>query len=194
MSKLPSMPFFVDAYLADTTHLTLEEHGAYLLLLMAMWRRAGAIAEADAARVLGLHARAWLRLKPRLMPMLISYQSEGVEMLSQKKLQIEWNYSVENRRRQSEKGRAGFEARKRNQIERNQILGSSPGLSPSRSRGSTEIDASISNKKEKRKETVSTGLDTAEDAPAQNGADPHANRRADLTSLLKTPLMQRSGR
>jgi uncharacterized protein YdaU (DUF1376 family) len=92
--------------MADTTHLTLEEHGAYLLLLMAMWRRAGAIAEADAARVLGLHARAWLRLKPRLMPMLISYQSEGVEMLSQKKLQIEWNYSVENRRRQSEKGRA----------------------------------------------------------------------------------------
>ena len=39
MSKLTSMPFLVDAYIADTTHLSLEEHGAYLLLLFAMWRR-----------------------------------------------------------------------------------------------------------------------------------------------------------
>ena len=38
MSKFPSLPLFVDAYLADTGHLTDAEHGRYLMLLMTMWR------------------------------------------------------------------------------------------------------------------------------------------------------------
>lgn len=68
MSQAPSMPMYWDAYLADTTHLSTEEHGAYLLLLAAMWRRNGYVQDDDAdnARILGLTKAKWLKTKARL--------------------------------------------------------------------------------------------------------------------------------
>lgn len=44
------LPLFVGDYLADTTELIAEEHGAYLLLLMSLWRREGRL-PTDPARL-----------------------------------------------------------------------------------------------------------------------------------------------
>ena len=38
MARFPHLPLFTDAYMADTLHLTHEEHGLYLMLLMTIWR------------------------------------------------------------------------------------------------------------------------------------------------------------
>lgn len=38
MAEFPALPLWTDAYLADTGHLTFEEHGLYLNLLILMWR------------------------------------------------------------------------------------------------------------------------------------------------------------
>jgi uncharacterized protein YdaU (DUF1376 family) len=67
------MPMYWDAYLADTTHLTTEEHGAYLLLLAAMWRRDGHVPDndRDLARIVGLTPAKWAKVKARILPFLI---------------------------------------------------------------------------------------------------------------------------
>jgi uncharacterized protein YdaU (DUF1376 family) len=39
MAALPYMQFHIAEYLADTSHLTTEEHGAYLLLIFNYWQR-----------------------------------------------------------------------------------------------------------------------------------------------------------
>ena len=70
MSAPPYMPFYVGDYLADTRQLTTIEHGAYVLLLLCMWRAGGALPNDDAklARFTGLTPRQWDRMKPHIMP------------------------------------------------------------------------------------------------------------------------------
>ncbi|NVJ97093.1 MAG: DUF1376 domain-containing protein [Alphaproteobacteria bacterium] len=69
MAEFPALPVFTDAYLADTRHLTTEEHGAYLLLLMCAWRTRGcALRDEDRflARTAGVSAYKWRKLRPVL--------------------------------------------------------------------------------------------------------------------------------
>jgi uncharacterized protein YdaU (DUF1376 family) len=69
MSSRPWMPLYVADYLADTDHLTLAQHGAYLLLIMHYWRH-GCLPENDEiiAKILRISRKQlpsiWLALAP----------------------------------------------------------------------------------------------------------------------------------
>lgn len=70
MSAPASIPFFGDAYLADTQHLNLEEHGAYFKLLLCAWRTASCELPADDKRIatmLGITAGRWSKLRPAVL-------------------------------------------------------------------------------------------------------------------------------
>lgn len=60
MKKRPWMPLYVNDYHADTAHLSVEEHGAYLLLIMNYWHH-GQLPndEAKLRRIAKMSARQW---------------------------------------------------------------------------------------------------------------------------------------
>lgn len=62
------MPLYIGDYLADTTRLTTEQHGAYLLLIMDYWRN-GAPPDDDAilANITRSTIQAWKRIRPSVI-------------------------------------------------------------------------------------------------------------------------------
>jgi uncharacterized protein YdaU (DUF1376 family) len=92
MSKAPSMPLFCGDYLSDTKHLTLEQHGAYLVLLMVTWRNNGQAIKDDPdliARYLGCTRDRWLKkIRPTLEPMFDLGQGTWRSL----KLEDQWAY------------------------------------------------------------------------------------------------------
>jgi len=70
MADYAGLTIWTDAYIGDTTHLTLQEHGAYFKLLLIAWRSPGCCLPDDDKRLsimLGVTLKVWLRLKPVIM-------------------------------------------------------------------------------------------------------------------------------
>ena len=53
------MPLYVGDYLSDTMHLTTEQHGAYLLLIMAYWKNRGPLQEDRLKNIVNIDDYSW---------------------------------------------------------------------------------------------------------------------------------------
>lgn len=75
------MPLYIGDYLADTMSFTTEEHGAYVLLLMACWREQGkplSGRDKDLATITGLSLPRWRACKEKLLAKFQMLDDGGV--------------------------------------------------------------------------------------------------------------------
>lgn len=100
------MPLFIGDFLADTSHLTTEQIGAYALLLMAMWRNGATLdpSEEELAAIARLPVERWQAHAPKLMRFLTP-TAEG--LLTQKRLAEEYAHAWDVYTKRVEAGQQG---------------------------------------------------------------------------------------
>lgn len=111
MSQAPSMPLFCGDYMSDTYHFTLEQHGAYLMLLMVTWRNNGQPLPDDddlICKYLHVGKDRWVK---KIRPILEPKFDLSAGTWRSVRLEKEWKYVAESRARQSEKGKKSAQAR-----------------------------------------------------------------------------------
>ncbi len=110
------MPLYIGDYRGDTAHLTLPQHGAYLLLLMHQWRVGFVPNDARAISVIiGVSQGAWLRsIAPAVLPFFDTVSGN----LVQKRLHRERENALKLRSKRSEAAAARWhkEANKNNNM------------------------------------------------------------------------------
>lgn len=109
MSKKPAaIPLFADAYLADTMHLTTEEHGAYMLLLMAAWRQDDCSLPNDdkkLSRIVGMTPRRWKAIRATMM----EFWTVENDRIYQQRLRKERGYVRQKSQQNSEAAKKRWE-------------------------------------------------------------------------------------
>lgn len=131
-SKIPYMPFYPSDYLSDrlVRSFTLEQHGAYMLLLMEMWNAGGWLPDEDRLLMmtLGITTRKWKTLRSILIceeimefdgenivepdlqfqPIIrVKDPTSGVVMITQKRLLTEYQKTASLLEKKREGGRKG---------------------------------------------------------------------------------------
>lgn len=109
MSSADGMMLWTNDYLADTSHLTTVQHGAYLLLLICMWRAGGSLPNDDKllARYVGMTPDKWRKISPQVRE-LLTVQGDRI---TQKRLEQEFKKTLGLVEKRKLSGRAGGEAK-----------------------------------------------------------------------------------
>jgi uncharacterized protein YdaU (DUF1376 family) len=102
------MPIYIGDYLADTADLTTEEHGAYLLILMAMWRSREALPLHRLRPIAKVAATRWADIWGVISRF---FDVDGDGLVTQRRLQRELELALEKKRRASDRGQKGGLAR-----------------------------------------------------------------------------------
>ena len=109
MAALPYIQLYVADYLADTMHLTTEEHGAYLLLIFNYWQTGKPIPKSRLSRIARLSNDRWESVEISLSEF---FNDNGNEW-EHKRIEADLQIVAEAQAQRSAAGKASAEARKR---------------------------------------------------------------------------------
>lgn len=109
MSTAPFLQLYVGDYLADTLDLTTEQHGAYLLLLMTMWRHDARLPNdpAKLSRIARVSPRRWHLVWDAIGKFF--FEEDG--QIGNKRLDQEHQKAVSISQKRSASGAAGAKAK-----------------------------------------------------------------------------------
>jgi uncharacterized protein YdaU (DUF1376 family) len=109
MTDIPGMIIWTDDYFGDTHHLTTFEHGAYLLILMAMWRNGGKLANSSKNLALLAHSRheKWLKIEKKIMDFMTIVEGSNGAEITQKRLWQEYQLAQSRALSRARAGRLG---------------------------------------------------------------------------------------
>ncbi|WP_252363484.1 YdaU family protein, partial [Escherichia coli] len=88
MAALPYMQLYIADYLADTMHLSAEEHGAYLLLMFNYWQTGKPIPKNRLAKIARLTNERWADVEPSLREFFHDNGDEWVHLRIEEDLWI----------------------------------------------------------------------------------------------------------
>jgi len=103
------MPFYVGDYLADTNHLSTEQHGAYVLLILHYWRTGKPLPldPAQLARIARLSLAKWKK-SAQILEAFFEKTDAGFR---QKRVEDEMAQAIEKYNKRAEAGRRGGQAK-----------------------------------------------------------------------------------
>ena len=109
------MPLYIGDYLADTSRLTTEQHGAYLLLLMDYWR-SGRLPDNDQvlAQITKLSPDAWRNAKAMLMQFFSIEDGYWVHSRVEKEMILAQENKDKNHNRAVQAAKARWEKQQNN--------------------------------------------------------------------------------
>jgi len=186
VADLNIMPFYTGDYLADTTHLSTEEHGAYCLLLIAMWRAGGRLS-ADPAflqRVAKASPKHW----PRLWSVVGKFFTEADGFIVQKKLGEVFRSAAARKEKSRTNGMKGGRPRAGANSLKNNDAAKAAGYAQvrvSESKGEPDEKLSMNLKVKESKPQLGSQSRSARarEAGAAAVADEHENRGRDFDQI-----------
>ena len=108
MAALPYMQLYIADYLADTMHLSTEEHGAYLLLMFNYWQTGRPIPKNRLSKIARLSNDRWSAVEPSLKEF---FNDTGIEWV-QERIERDLEAVKNSISQKSAAGKASAQARK----------------------------------------------------------------------------------
>lgn len=106
MAEFPALPIFTDALIADTGHLSDEEFGAYMRLLMLVWRSPGCRIPNDDDWIKRRLCRDEVEYRRVSRPILHEFFESSGNWWTQKRLKKEFEYLREQSQKQSARAKS----------------------------------------------------------------------------------------